>query len=166
VATDHRSPRFEKLFDALDTDRQDIVGRHSFDNLISRLGQVYETGLYDLEKAFHAFWREVQSHGDNRPVLSKQQFVDALNATHRREFDRLSGVVFTSAFGFGELTKDKFVRYYTAAGGDEAAAQEDFTRLDGDRDGMLCRQEFDGGLADYLHRYGSAPSSSVVLGIV
>ncbi|WP_329028398.1 EF-hand domain-containing protein [Streptomyces sp. NBC_00690] len=164
MATDHKSQRFQDLFDALDPDRNDVVGKHSFDNLISRLDDNSDTNIRDLQKAFHEFWRTVQSRNGNRPTVSKQQFVDALNATHLKEFDLLSGRVFASAFGFGEVTKDKFVRYYTAAGGDEAAAQEVFTRLDGDRDGVLVRQEFHSGLVNYLHN--SAPASSVVLGVV
>jgi len=164
VATDFKSQRFQELFDALDPDRNDVVGKHSFDNLISRLSHNSDTNIHDLQKAFHEFWQTVQSRSENRPTLSKQQFVDALNATTLREFDLLSGRVFASAFGFGEVTKDKFVRYYTAAGGDEAAAQEDFTRLHGDRDGVLIRQEFHGGLVNYLRN--PAPASSIVLGVV
>ncbi|WP_329564522.1 EF-hand domain-containing protein (plasmid) [Streptomyces uncialis] len=165
MATDYKSQRFQELFDALDPDRNGVVGKHSFENLISRLAHNSDTHIDDLRKGFLEFWRAVQSRSENRPSLSKQQFVDALNATHRRDFDSLSGRVFASAFGFGEVTKDKFVRYYTAAGGDEAAAQEVFTRLDGDRDGVLIRQEFHGGLANYLSNF-DAPASSVVLGVV
>ncbi|MCX5400728.1 hypothetical protein [Streptomyces sp. NBC_00102] len=164
MATDFKSQRFQELFDALDPDRNDVVGKHSFDNLVSRLSHNSDTNVHDLQKAFHEFWQAVQSRSENRPTLSKQQFVDALNATTLREFDLLSGRVFASAFGFGEVTKDKFVRYYTAAGGDEATAQEDFTRLHGNRDGGLHRQEFHGGLVNYLRN--SAPASSIVLGIV
>ncbi|MEV3933580.1 hypothetical protein [Streptomyces sp. NPDC049944] len=165
MATELKSQRFQELFDALDPDRNDVVGQHSFDNLISRLSH-HDSGanIYDLQKAFHEFWRTVQSRSENRPTLSKQQFVDALSATPLQDFDRLSGRVFASAFGFGEVTKGKFVRYYTAAGGDDAAAQEDFTRLHGDRDGVLHRQEFHAGLVNYLHNSDSA--SSVVLGVV
>ncbi|WP_405188766.1 hypothetical protein [Streptomyces anulatus] len=164
MATELKSQRFQELFDALDPDRNDLVGQHSFDNLISRLDHDCGANIHDLQKAFHEFWRTVQSRSENRPTLSKQQFVDALNATPLQDFDRLSGHVFASAFGFGEVTKDKFVRYYTAMGRDEAAAQEDFTRLHGDRAGVLRRQEFHAGLVNYLHN--SAPASSVVLGVV
>ncbi|MCX4502196.1 hypothetical protein OG944_03990 [Streptomyces anulatus] len=164
MATDFKTQRFQELFDALDPDRNDVVGKHSFDNLISLLAHNSDTNIRDLRKAFHEFWQAVQSRSEYRSNLSKQQFVDALNATHMRDFDSLSGRVFASAFGFGEVTKDKFVRYYTAAGSDEATAQEDFTRLHGDRDGGLHRKEFHGGLANYLHN--SDPASSIVLGIV
>ncbi|WP_097956718.1 MULTISPECIES: hypothetical protein [Streptomyces] len=164
MATDFKSQRFQELFDALDPDRNDVVGKHSFDNLISRLSHNSDTHIDHLQRAFHEFWQTVQSRSENRPTLSKQQFVDALNATKLPDFDVLSGRVFASAFGFGELTKDKFVGYYTAAGGDEAAAQEVFTRLGGDRDGVIIRKEFHGGLVNYL--YDSGPASSVVLGVV
>lgn len=175
MATDPSSTRFEKLFDAMDTDHDGTLKAGTFQTLVRRLGRSGGMQKSNLEQSYHEFWTELmRHHGDGGYSLSKQQFVQALQAlakdtSTRGLIERMSNTVFDMAnTGFEDkLSKDEFVRFFKAAGGsDDAAALAAFTELDYDGNGAISRADFNRGMKTYMFAPASSTNSSIVFGAV
>jgi Ca2+-binding EF-hand superfamily protein len=178
MATDALTTRYEKLFDAFDTDNDGTVEPADFNRAIERITKSYHLSEHDsraqeVKMAYITFSSQLMRRNDNGR-LSKDQFVTALHAlvddsSRMDVVEVLSGALFNIAnqtHGY-ELSQDEF-QYLAKAAGDAAppTAWDAFAQLDADSDGVISRKEFVHGVREFLTNPDTQTAvGGIVLGV-
>ena len=171
--------KIEKIFNALDVNRNGYVEWSDFQSLIDRYLSEYRLDRNDrramaLHASYAMFWQELLRHadveGDQR--LRKDEYIAATRSAifDSSRFDAING--FTDAVfdvidtnGDNEISKDEFHRFTGNVWGvSQPEAAEAFSALDTDGDGLISRPEFVRASREFFLSNDPSSPGSVLFG--
>ncbi|WP_432096553.1 EF-hand domain-containing protein [Streptomyces sp. bgisy100] len=174
AAADVVGSKIEKIFNALDTDRDGHIDWSDFQRLIDGFTSEYQLNGNDrrtmaLHASYAMFWQELVRHadadGDGR--LSKDEYIaasrnaildtsrfDAINGLTHAQFDLID------VDGDHQISQSEFNKMSTLWGISEPEMKESFQALDTDGDGHISRSELIRASREFfLSNDPSAPGS-------
>lgn len=145
--------RFGDLFDALDTNGDQVVTWVDYQRLVNRYLSGYglegsEPQALAIQEAYESLWGMlVRTSTEVR--LDRDQFVAAMQeASEDRSRSNTAEAVAEAVFdlldgdGDGTISQGEFLVYAKALGAREDDARERFAHVDTDGDGVMSREEF------------------------
>lgn len=162
--------RFQKLFEALDSDNDGAITWDDYRRLVDRYMAGYALEAQDrraqaVHTSYQMLWLELLRHASAHEArLDRTAFVNAMHAASedRSRFNMTEGVA-EAVFDLldtdddGTISEAEYVRYAEVLGAASSDAQARFKGLDTDGDGHISREEFVLSAREYL--FGDDPDS-------
>ncbi|WP_163548933.1 EF-hand domain-containing protein [Candidatus Frankia nodulisporulans] len=154
TGTKPQDVRFEKLFQAVDTNNDGVIEWGDYERLLDRYLSGFELNKDSREArslwvTHQHYWLELLRHSDGTDRLNKDEFIQAVRllTLDTSRFNLVEGLAHTifdalDRDGDGAISKDEFGRYLKVWEIDPKNGYEIFDRLDSDGDGVISRHEF------------------------
>ncbi|MFV2198305.1 EF-hand domain-containing protein [Nocardiopsis sp. LOL_012] len=171
--------RFGRLFDALDTDRDEAVTWDDYQRLVDNYMSGYALEPDDrraqaIYASYQMLWLELLRHGTRTGArLDKGSFVTAMHlaSEDRSRFNMTEGVA-EAAFDLldadddGSISEAEYTAYAKVLGAADENALARFKQLDTDGDGTISRREFVLSAREYLFGEDTDAPGGFVFGVI
>ncbi|CAL9344923.1 Calerythrin [Nocardiopsis dassonvillei] len=171
--------KFDRLFDAHDTDNDGHIDWSDYDRLVKAYLDAAKVDSADrrahaLKATFQMWWMELLRHGRGQGGrLSREEYIQALRMVimDMSRFNMLDGVphaIFDvlDADGDNQISRDEFQTLLGALKVPGPEARERFDVMDIDGDGVLSRQEVLRAWREFFYSPDERGAGGVLLGTV
>ncbi|MBD0709760.1 MULTISPECIES: EF-hand domain-containing protein [unclassified Streptomyces] len=172
-----KSQKFSMLFDWFDQGGDGVLTHDDFqamgDLFTALAAEDDQENASAMREAFEEWWRVLLTHGDadGDGRITRKEFLDVMeaNVTDPRNFEKAVLAIADALMraldtnGDGVLSKDEYVRMYSALGIPPEHSGEAFRRLDRDGDGAISHEEFRTAIREfYLSTDDKAPGNWLI----
>ncbi|MFE4518923.1 EF-hand domain-containing protein [Kitasatospora sp. NPDC056783] len=166
--------KFTMLFDWFDQGGDGVLTHDDFQAMGDLFGALAaeddRENASAMRNAFEEWWRVLLAHGDANGDgrIDRQEFHDVMeaNVTAPEHFEKAVLTIADALMraldtnGDGVLSKDEYVRMYSALGIPPVHSEDAFRRLDRDGNGVLSHEEFRMAITEfYLSGDENAPGN-------
>ncbi|MGW4383229.1 EF-hand domain-containing protein [Kitasatospora sp. NPDC004531] len=177
MPTKVKNKKFTMLFDWFDQGHDGVLTHDDFramGELFAGLAQEDDQeNASAMRKAFEEWWRVLLAHGDadGDGRIDRQEFLDVMeaNVTAPEHFEKAVLAIADALMRAldtnrdGVLSKDEYVRMYSALGIPPEHSGDAFRRLDLDGNGVLSHEEFRSAISEfYLSSDENAPGNWLI----